>query len=86
MDRQESHDPNLSAILPHVRQTAVKQAEVHLQRHVEALPQSDRQVVCDIKVVNSDIKVVKRDTKVVNGNTLLPDDAFELPWSGSNRD
>jgi len=43
MDWQEPHDQNLSAILPNARQGTFRQTKVRVQRHVEAVLESDCQ-------------------------------------------
>jgi len=43
MDRQGSHDQDLPAVLPDARQRTQWQTEVRLQRHVEAILESDCQ-------------------------------------------
>lgn len=43
MDRQESHNQDLFAILPDVGQRAIEPTEVRVQRHVEAVSESDCQ-------------------------------------------
>ena len=43
MDWQGSNREDLPAILPDAGQRTFARAEVHLQRHVEAVPEGDRQ-------------------------------------------
>ena len=43
MDWQGSHDQDLPAVLPNARQRTFGRSEIRLQRHVEAVPESDCQ-------------------------------------------